>query len=198
MQRGDLLDDSWLLHPSPVTSFLRTNETVSLQRTPQAVASARHPPDPAPPAVTSPSSATRTPAELLAILAQYVGPEPALLTAIVNAYNQDAGQSLLRELDIPLSMEEFAKVHMVVQRRLPHYSNSATPSPPPRGPRSPHYTDPQAATPWLKRFHLGGSWTHPTCEAVGSPLNFDSFLLALEDEFNALDIPQSEPWRFTR
>ena len=195
MQRGGLSDDSWFLHPSPVSSFLPTDETVSFQRTPQALASARQHQDAAPLITSSnvsPTSCTRTPADLLAILATYVGPEPALLTAIANAYTQDAGQSLLRELEIPLTLEEFAKVHMVVQRRLPHYTGTVNPAPPPRGPRSPHYADPQAATPWLKRFHLGGSWLHPTCEAVGSPLSFDSFLSALEEEFNALDIPQSD------
>ncbi len=46
----------------------------------------------------------------------------------------------------------------------------SNPAPPLRGPRSPHYADSQAASPWLKRYHLGGSWIHPTCEAVGSPL----------------------------
>ena len=151
MQRGGLSDDSWFLHPSPGSSFLPTDETVSFQRTPQALASARQHQDAAPPIGVSPTSCTRTPADLLAILATYVGPEPALLTAIANAYTQDAGQSLLRELEIPLCLEEFAKVHMVVQRLLPHYTGTANPAPPPRGARSPHYADPQAATPWLKR-----------------------------------------------
>jgi hypothetical protein len=85
-------DDSWLLIPSPVSSFFPNDETVSFQSTPQAPATYRHYHDDAAlPISTLPAcgTGTRSPAELLAIEAKYVCPDsepaPLTVTAVANA-----------------------------------------------------------------------------------------------------------------
>jgi hypothetical protein len=75
---------------------------------------------------------------------------------------------------------------MVVQRRLPHYTGTVNPAPPPRGPRSPHYADPQAARPPLGLNDFTGIWA-----ASGS----QSILRARRSGLPSLSTPFFRPWK---